>query len=185
MAANSPPRPPSLREGGGLTTRDAARLYAAYAPELRKRVGIAAVVLAGVAVAGVGCVAVAIFSGQPLLAAFGAVFLLVSLVLAFQARPMTRPRMLLLRGRVVEVEPSTSESGAEMSIVLARVMRIRPDGLMREIPSSAVQQKLGIADQVYTELAARRHSWPDLEFLAGNDYFVLATLATARGRSSN
>ena len=83
-------------------------------------------------------------------------------------------------GRVIELEEGTSESGSEVVIELSSVKRLRPDGMMRSLPIERKRQKLGIADSVYEELRASRGG--EVELLAGNDSFVVASLDGARRR---
>jgi hypothetical protein len=162
------------------TQREYVEIYALYAPELRTRTKRAGYVLSGTGVAGLVLLFLGIVSHRVLLAAMGAGFLLISVTMALKARPMAHPRMLVLRGRVLELEEGSSESGAEVVIELSSVKRLRPDGMMRALPIERARQKLGIADSVYDELRARHGG--EVELLAGNDSFVVASLEGARRR---
>lgn len=160
--------------------RDYVEIYALYAPELRVRTKRVGFVLSWTGVMGVLLLLIGLASHRVLLAVVGAGFLLISVTMALKARPMAHPRMLVLRGRVVGLEEGTSESGAEVVIELSSVKRLRPDGMMRELPIERSRQKLGIADSVYEEL--RDGHGGEVELLAGNDSFVVASLAGARRR---
>lgn len=162
--------------------REYVEIYALYAPELRTRTKRAGCVLSATGSVGAFLLLGGIVGGRPLLAAMGAGFLLISATMALKARPMAHPRMLVMRGRVVGLEESTSESGAEVVIELSSVKRLRPDGMMRALPIERARQKLGIADSVYEEL--RASGGGEVELVAGNDSFVVATLETARRRLS-
>lgn len=162
------------------TQREYVEIYALYAPELRTRTKQARFVLSGTGVTGLVLLLLGAVGHRLLLAVLGAVFLLISVTMALKARPMAHPRMLVLRGRVVSLEEGTSESGAELVIELTSVSRLRPDGMMRALPIERRRQKLGVADSVYEELRASRGG--EVELLAGNDSFVVATTAGARRR---
>lgn len=162
------------------TQREFVEIYALYAPVLRTRTKQAKYVLSGTGVVGLALVFLGIVSHRPLLAAIGGSFLLISVTMGLKARPMAHPRMLVLRGRVVELEEATGDSGAELVIELTSVKRLRPDGMMRSLPIERKRQKLGIADSVYEELRARPGG--EVELLAGNDSFVVASLEGARRR---
>ena len=88
--------------------------------------------------------------------------------------------MLLVKGRVISLDASNAESGAEAEISVTSVMRFRPDGLARLLPVPEAPKKIGISDAVYDELRAHAEEWDGVELLAGNDWFVLATLDSAR-----
>jgi hypothetical protein len=162
------------------TQRDYLEIYALYAPELRTRTKRAGYVLSGSGMFGLLFLLLGVVTHRPLLAAIGAGFLLISVTMALKARPMAHPRMLVLRGRIVSLEEGTSESGAEVVIELSSVKRLRPDGMMRALPIGRARQKLGIADSVYAELRASQGG--EVELLAGNDSFVVASVADARRR---
>ena len=164
------------------TEREYVEIYALFAPELRTRTKRAGYVLSGTGVTGLLLLFFGVVSHRVLLAAMGAGFLLISVTMALKARPMAHPRMLVLRGRVVELKEGSSESGGEVVIELSLVKRLRPDGMMRALPIERARQKLGIADSVYEELSQNRASWGEVELLAGNDSFVVASLADARRR---
>jgi hypothetical protein len=164
------------------TQREYIEIYSLYAPELRSRTKKAGFVLSGTGIMGALLLLFGIIGSRPLLAAIGAGFLLISGSMALKARPMAHPRMLLLRGRVLSLEEGSSESGAELVIELTSVKRLRPDGMMRVLPVEPARQKVGIADSVYDEL--RENAGGEVELLAGNDSFVVATLAGARRRRS-
>lgn len=164
------------------TQREYVEIYALYAPELRTRTKQAGFVLSGTGLLGALFLIVGIVGSRPLFAVIGAGFLLISGTMALKARPMAHPRMLLLRGRIVALEGPGVDSGAEAVIELSAVQRLRPDGMMRALPVTRVKQRLGIADAVYEELRANPAGMGDVELLAGNDSYVVATLSTARQR---
>lgn len=163
-----------------ISRRECAALYETYAPALKRRSQLAALVMIAVGAMGVAALGFGVATGRGVLLLVGLVFVATITVLAIGTRPMGRNRMLLVKGRVLSVEPSTAESGAEAEIVVTRVMRFRPDGLARVLPAPDEPKRLGVSSSVYEELRARPSEWEGMELVAGNDWFVLATLESAR-----
>lgn len=163
-----------------LTRRECAGLYAAYAPQLQRRSQLAAVVLILVGAMGIGALGLGVATGHSVVILCGLVFVATVAVLAVAARPMGRDRMLVVKGRVLSIEASTAESGAEAEVAVTSVMRFRPDGLARVLAVPERPQKLGVADSVYDELRSRPQDWSSAELVAQNDWFVLATVDAAR-----
>ena len=131
-----------------------------------------------VGAAGLIAIAIGVLASRLAVGLIGGGFVVMVVILAVMALPMRRPRLLLVRGRVLRIQQSTADSGAEMVIALRSVKRLRPDGLVRHIPTDAAPRKLGTSDEVYEELCARPQAWSDRAFVAGNDYFVLASFET-------
>ncbi len=163
-----------------ISRRECAALYETYAPQIKRRSQLAALVMISVGAMGVVALGFGVATGRGVLLLCGLVFVGTVTVLAIASRPMARNRMLLVKGRVLSLEASTAESGAEAEVAVTSVMRFRPDGLARVLPIPTAPKKLGIADAVYDELRARPGEWDGMELLAGNDWFVLATLESAR-----
>jgi hypothetical protein len=163
-----------------ISRRECAALYETYAPQLKRRSQLAALVMISVGAMGVLALGFGVATGHGVLLLCGLVFVGTVTVLAIGSRPMGRNRMLLVKGRVLSLEASTAESGAEVEIAVTSVMRFRPDGLARVLSVPDGPKKLGVAESAYEELRARRSEWEGIELLTGNDWFVLATLESAR-----
>ena len=163
-----------------ISRRECAALYEEYAPRIKRRSQLAALVMISVGAMGVLALGFGVAMGTRVLLLCGLIFLGTVTVLAVGSRPMGRNRMLLVKGRVLALEPSTADSGAEAEITVSSVMRFRPDGLARVLPVPSGPKKVGITDAVYEELRSRPDEWEGMELVAGNDWFVLATLESAK-----
>ncbi|NUO53789.1 MAG: hypothetical protein HOV80_33500 [Polyangiaceae bacterium] len=163
-----------------ISRRECAALYEKYAPQIKRRSQLAALVMISVGAMGAMALCFGVAMGERILLLCGLIFVGTVTVLAVGSRPMGRNRMLLVKGRVISLDASTAESGAEAEISVTSVMRFRPDGLVRVLPVPEAPKKIGISDAVYDELRARPGEWDGVELLAGNDWFVLATLDSAR-----
>jgi hypothetical protein len=180
------PAPPPSGEGRRASARRSyRRVYARYADALapRSRGAVRLLPLAAAALGALGLALVLLASrrvgaalGPPLMLGLGAGALLGALALALRARRATEdPRLHLVRGRVVSVEPPRAEHTPSSTLVeVHRRLRVRSDGMVRHDPPRESRVRLQVGPALAEELRRHVDAASEVELAATTEGVALA-----------
>ena len=180
------PAPPPSGEGRRASARrNYRRVYARYADALapRSRGAVRLLPLAAAALGALGLALVLLASrrvgaalGPPLMLGLGAGALLGALALALRARRATEdPRLHLVRGRVVSVEPPRVERAPSSTVVeVHRRLRVRSDGMVRHDPPRESRVRLQVEPALAEELRRHVDAASEVELATTTEGVVLA-----------
>jgi hypothetical protein len=120
---------------------------------------------------------------SPLQLGLGAASLVGALVLALAARPggASDPRLHLVRGRVVSIDPRAGEGECTVVIDTHRRLRVRPDGMVRHDPPLEPRLRLRVGAELAKELES--HVGAGLVELAASTEGVALALTDERADS--